>query len=161
VVIVRPLRFKGSHSTLPKVSSIAVLPLVNRSGDPSVDYLRLGLSESLIERFSRLSNLKVIARDSSFKYQGTEEITSIAAKLDVQGIIVGSITTQGSQRQIELELVDVASTSKIWSGNYKYEINKLPGTINDICLAISKNLNVTNDELSRLTKQPDPSGSAY
>ncbi len=161
VGIVRLVNFKGSNNTLPKVSSIAVLPLVNRSGDPAVEYLRLGLSESLIDRFSRLSNLKVIARDSSFKYQGTEEIKSIAAKLDVQGIIIGSITTQGNQRQIELELVDVASTSRIWSGSYKYEINKLPGTINDICLAISKNLNVTNDELSRLTKQPDPSGSAY
>jgi serine/threonine protein kinase/Tfp pilus assembly protein PilF len=159
--IVSPGRFINRRTNTPKLLSIAVLPLVNRSGDASTDYLGLGVSESLIERFGRLPSLKVIARESSFKYENTDEVKAIAQKLDVQGVIRGAITIERGQREINLELVDAASNSKLWTGQYTYEIDKLPGTIDEICLAIGEKLNATKDELSLITKQQSSSGSAY
>jgi len=69
------------------ISSVAVLPFANQSGDPHMDYLSDGLSESLINSLSQLPSLKVISRSSAFKYKGKEiDPQQVARDLGVQAI---------------------------------------------------------------------------
>ncbi|MDQ3749195.1 MAG: serine/threonine-protein kinase, partial [Acidobacteriota bacterium] len=77
----------------PAVSSVAVLPFENATGDANFDYLSDGLSESLIDRLLQLPELKVIARSSSFKYRGADvDLRDAANRLGVQAVVIGKIT---------------------------------------------------------------------
>ncbi|HKX84836.1 MAG TPA: hypothetical protein VJL58_11490, partial [Pyrinomonadaceae bacterium] len=76
--------------TSSQIDSVAVLPFENATGDPGMDYLSEGLSESLIDKLSELPQLTVIARYSSFKYRGADvDLQDVADKLHVRAIVTG------------------------------------------------------------------------
>src|SRR6266498_220373 len=81
-----------SNTRAQAISSVAVLPFANVSGDPNMEYLSDGISESLINALSQLPQLKVIARSSAFKYKGKEVDPQETAKaLGVQAIVTGRV----------------------------------------------------------------------
>jgi TolB-like protein/Tfp pilus assembly protein PilF len=100
-------------------TSIAVLPLVNESGDPNALYFSDGLSEDLISALSQFPGLKVIGRNSAFKFRNSSEASSvIAAKLGVAHILEGSVRRDGDMVRIYAELVDARDGSTMWSRHY-------------------------------------------
>lgn len=108
-----PARNRGAA-----VGSVAVLPFINEGGDPEMEYLSDGISESLIESLSQLSGLKVIARNSSFKYKGKSiDAQEAARSLGVEAILTGKVLKRGDQVQINVELIDAANT-RHWSEQY-------------------------------------------
>ena len=158
----------ASHSTAEvkatPITSIAVLPLVHGEGDPGVEYVSDGLSEGLIERFSRLSRLNVIARNSSFKYKGKSvQPQDVARDLGVQALVVGTVAREGDDLQIRVDLVDANGTNQLWSGQYKTKISDLPLVLSDISqhIAGKLNLDLSGDELNLITRNQGAAGNAY
>src|SRR5678815_684255 len=90
------------------VQSIAVLPFRNESGNPQVEYLSDGMTETLINTLAQLPQVKVISRNSAFEYKGKDLPThDVAAALGVQAILLGRVTQHGEDLIVSVELVDV------------------------------------------------------
>jgi TolB-like protein len=95
--------------------SIAVLPLVNTSGDPSNEYFSDGLSEELIAVLSKIPDLKVIGRSSSFLFKGkSDDSKMIGDKLGVANLIEGSVRKQGDRVRIVAELINAHDGRSLW-----------------------------------------------
>jgi TolB-like protein/Flp pilus assembly protein TadD len=115
---------KSSEST----SSIAVLPLVNDSGDADLDYLSDGIAESLIDNLSYLPRLRVIARTTVFRYKSPGDRISpqqIGAELDVEVIVTGRIRLFQNSLSIKIELVRTADAAQLWGENYRRELDDI------------------------------------
>lgn len=111
---------------LPDKPSIAVLPFTNMSGDPSQDYFSNGLTEQIINGLCKVSNLFVIARNSSFAYKGKSVgIKQIARELGVRYILEGSVQRAGDQVRITAQLIDATTDYHIWSDNYDRNISDI------------------------------------
>lgn len=101
------------------VASVAVLPFANPGGDPEMEYLSDGLSESLIDRLSELPQIRVVARSSSFKYRGENiDLQDAAAKLGVQAIIAGRVLRRGDDLSVRAELLDAVENKQLWGAEF-------------------------------------------
>jgi len=99
--------------------SVAVLPLTNESGEKDQQYFSDGLSEDLITALSQFAGLKVINRDSSFRFRDSKEsIEEIGGKLGVAHLLEGSVQKLGDQVRISTELVNRKDGSTLWSQHY-------------------------------------------
>jgi TolB-like protein/Flp pilus assembly protein TadD len=164
LLVLRYSGYSAPETQAPPITSIAVLPFVNQDGDPNTEYLSDGLSESLIERFSRLSRIKVIARSSSFKYrEKSADLKSIAQDLGVQALVAGTVTRQGDDLQVSVELVDVNRATQLWSGQYQSKSSNLPVILHDITrkIAAKLNLGLSTEELNLITRDQSAAGNAY
>jgi serine/threonine protein kinase/Tfp pilus assembly protein PilF len=101
------------------IASLAVLPLVNASGDPEADYLSEGIAESLINSFAELPKLRVAQRFKSFYYAGPHVDASVAARqLGVQAVLTGRIVKRGDTLVMKMELIDVERDAQVWGQQY-------------------------------------------
>jgi TolB-like protein/Tfp pilus assembly protein PilF len=99
--------------------SVAVLPLTNESGEKDQQYFSDGLSEDLITALSQFAGLKVINRDSSFRFRDSKEsIEEIGGKLGVAHLLEGSVQKLGDQVRISAELVNCKDGSTLLSQHY-------------------------------------------
>ncbi len=146
------------------IDSLAVLPFVNVSGDPNTEYLSDGITESLINGLSRLSNLSVMSRSSVFHYKGKETDPQAAGKqLGVRAVLTGRVTQRGQDLIVSTELVDVASNHHIWGDQYKRTLSDILTVQEDIAREISKNLRFTlsGEEQKRLAERSTDNIEAY
>ena len=105
------------------VDSLAVLPLVNATGDPENEYLSDGISESLINLLSQFPNLRVIPRTSTFRYKGREaDLKTIGRDLKVRTALTGKLIQRGDRLVVQTELVDVANDAQIWGGQFNRKL---------------------------------------
>jgi TolB-like protein len=105
--------------------SIAVLPLVNVSGDQEQDYLADGITEDIIIALTRFRWFRVIGRSSSFAYKGRSvDSKQIARELGVRYVLEGSVRRSGQQVRISAQLVDAVSASQIWAERYEMELKE-------------------------------------
>jgi serine/threonine-protein kinase len=146
------------------IHSVAILPFASSSTDPNVDYLADGVSESLINSLSKLSQLKVIGRLTAFKYKG-KEIDPLAAgkELQVDAIITGTVTQQNDSLVIQADLLDTADGSQIWGGRYSRKISDLFSLQEQIAKEISSALplTLTGQESQGLSKRYTNNINAY
>ena len=118
VSVYLPRGAKNVSRSLPKITAIAVLPLRNLTGEAGLDYLSDGLSEGLINEFSRHSELKVISRSSSFAFKNKDiEPREIAEKLQVEAILEGSLRKFGDEMRLEVNLVDAKDGKVLWTND--------------------------------------------
>ncbi|MEP7038123.1 MAG: hypothetical protein ABI891_07245, partial [Acidobacteriota bacterium] len=118
VSVYLPRGAKNAAHKFPKINSIAVLPLRNLTGDSANDYLSDGLTEGLINEFSRHSELKVISRSSSFAFKNKDiEPREIGEKLQVEVILEGSLRKFGDEMRLEVNLVDTADGKILWTND--------------------------------------------
>ena len=109
---------KGSSSG--QISSIAVMPFVNDSGNPDGEYLSDGMTETLINSLSQIPNLNVKARSSVFRYKGKEiDPKKVASELGVQAILTGRVVQRGDQLTLSVELIDGQTENTIWGNKYE------------------------------------------
>lgn len=126
------------------IRSVAVLPFDNASTDPDLEYLSEGLSEHLIDRLSELSQLKVTARASSFKFHNKDlDIPDVAQKLNVQAIVTGRIMKRGDELIIRVDLVDARHNKQLWGGEFTRKDTNAPELEGEIARTISNKLNLT------------------
>jgi serine/threonine-protein kinase len=123
--------------------SIAVLPLVNTSGDPSNEYFSDGLSEELIAVLAKIPELKVIGRSSSFFFKGKSgDSSAIGQKLGVANLIEGSVRKQGDRVRIVAELISAADGRSLWSETYDRELKDVFAVQAEIAKSVAEQMKV-------------------
>jgi adenylate cyclase len=138
---------------LPDKPSLAVLPFDNLSGDPSQDYFSDGLTEQIINGLCKISNLFVIARNSSFAYKGKSVSTvQIAKELGVKYILEGSVQKAGGQVRITAQLIDAATDFHMWSEHYDRDLSDIFALQDEITMEVvsAMAINLTEGEQARL-----------
>lgn len=153
-------QYTESHS---RIESIAVMPFVNESGNPELEYLSDGMAETLISSLSQLPNLKVKARSSSFRFRGKiSEPETIAAELKVQAILVGTVARRGDALALHIELVD-ATDSVLWSSDYKEPTANLVALQTDIARDVSQKIRIklSPGDKQKLAKSYTQNPQAY
>jgi len=149
-------RLQGSRPGAQEATSIAVLPLINESGDPGQSYFSDGLSENLITALSQLPGLKVIARNSSFQLRDTkDDIRTVGSRLGVVRLLEGSVQRAGDKVRIRAELIDVADGSTIWSERYDRDYRDLFRLQDDITSEVIRALRVKLVPGESLSAQSD------
>jgi TolB-like protein len=128
----------------PLQKSIAVLPLLNESGDPKDEYFSDGLSEELIAALAQIRELKVIGRSSSFRFKDRKEETkTIGEKLGVATLLEGTVRKQGDRVRIVAELVNAADGIALWTRTFDRELKDIFAVQQEIAKAVAESLKVT------------------
>jgi serine/threonine-protein kinase len=121
--------------------SIAVLPLVNTSGDPANEYFSDGLSEELISVLAKIPDLKIIGRSSSFHFKGTsDDSRTVGLKLGVAKLLEGSVRKQGERVRISVDLINAADSRQLWSQTYDRELKDIFAVQSEIATAVVEQL---------------------
>ena len=146
------------------INSLAVLPFVNASDDANSEYLSDGIAESLINSISQLSNVKVMSRNSVFRYKGKETDAQAAGKeLGVQAVLTGRVTPRGDSLSISVELVDARDNSHIWGEQYNRKLSDILAVQGEISKQITEKLRLrlTGQEQKLLAKRYTDNVEAY
>jgi TolB-like protein/DNA-binding winged helix-turn-helix (wHTH) protein/Tfp pilus assembly protein PilF len=121
--------------------SLGVLPMVNVSADPNIDYLCEGITDSLINNLSQLPQLRVISRSVVFRYQGSELDPREAGKeLGVKAVLVGRVQMVGDNLAVSTELVDAEGGWQIWGARYNRKLSDIFEVQEDIAQQIFEKL---------------------
>jgi serine/threonine protein kinase/tetratricopeptide (TPR) repeat protein len=148
----------------PAVDSLAVLPFANTSGDPQMDYLSDGLTESIIFSLSQLPHLRVMSRSAVFRYKGhSEEAQEIGQALGVGAVLTGNVLQRGDRLLITVELVDVENGWQRWGAQYRRKVEDIFAMEEDIAKEISDNLRLklTPEKESLLARRYTDNVEAY
>jgi len=151
-------------TTSDSITSIAVLPFQNKSGDPNSEYLSDGLAESLIYRLSRLPGLKVSPTSSVVQYKDKDtKVADIASELGVDAVMTGRLSQIGDNLTISIELVDVRNNKVLWGEQYERKMSDLLATQREIATEITNRLKLklSGDGEQKLTKSYTDNDQAY
>jgi eukaryotic-like serine/threonine-protein kinase len=158
------MQLSGLRSKGEAISSVAVLPFVNSSGDADGDYLSDGITESLIANLSQVSSLRVTARSTVFRYKGKEiDPQKIGQDLHVGAVLSGRLLQRDGTLVVRTELMDVTNGSQLWGGQYNRKVADVFALQDELSREISERLRLrlTSDEKQRLTKRYTDSADAY
>jgi adenylate cyclase len=123
-------------ASLDKVS-IAVLPFANMSGDAEQEYFADGISEDIITALSKLSQLFVIARNSSFTFKGKNVLVmEIGRSLGVRYVLEGSVRKSGSRVRITAQLNDATTGGHVWAERFDREMIDIFAVQDDVTTKI-------------------------
>ena len=127
----------------PDKPSIAVLPFQNMSGDAEQDYFCDGLVEDIITTLSKLTGLRVIARNSSFVYKGRAvDIREAAKQLGVRYVLEGSVRKSGNRIRITAQLIDAMDGAHLWAERYDRAIDDIFAIQDEITLVLATEMQV-------------------
>ncbi|HUE77721.1 MAG TPA: BTAD domain-containing putative transcriptional regulator, partial [Longimicrobiales bacterium] len=102
-----------------RVSALAVLPFHNLTGDPGEDYFADGMTDALITALGRIGVVRVISRQSSLAYRGTQKsLPQIADELRVDGVVEGSVLRVGNRIRITAQLIQAHPEAHLWAESY-------------------------------------------
>jgi serine/threonine protein kinase/tetratricopeptide (TPR) repeat protein len=164
VVVGAGVAFRGLTPDETSIDSLAVLPFQNETGDPDVEYLSDGITESLINTLSQLPGLKVISRSSAFAFKDEQgDLGEIGRKLGVRALLLGRMVQRGEELSISAELVDVADDRQIWGGRYSRRLADLLSIEREITETIVQRLRpeLTAQEAKGLDRGGTPDPEAY
>jgi TolB-like protein/Tfp pilus assembly protein PilF len=138
----------------PKISSLAVLPLKNLSGDPTQEYLSDGMTEALIGRLASMHGLRVISRTSVMRFKNPQlSVPEIAKMLRVDAIVEGSVMREGNRIRVTAQLIRGATDTHFWSETYDRELKDVFAVQAELAQSIAEKVQVTvtGEEHARLT----------
>ena len=147
-----------------RIHSIAVLPFVNVSADPNIEYLSDGITDGIISSLSRVPELRVMARTTVFSYKGRElSPQKVGHDLNVDAVLLGRIAQRGDNLTIQTDLVSVADGSELWGEQYNRKVSDLLTVQGDIAKEIYDNLRpkLTGQEITKLAKHETENAEAY
>jgi adenylate cyclase len=149
---------------LPENPSIAVLPFINMSGDPGQEYLSDGLTEELITSLSKIPDLFVIARNSTFTYKGKSvKVQQVGQDLGVRYVLEGSVRKIGDRIRIMTQLIDSATGRHLWAERYDRDLKDIFALQDEITLKILTALQIrlTEGEQARMLAKGTDNLAAY
>jgi serine/threonine protein kinase/Tfp pilus assembly protein PilF len=148
----------------PVIRSLAVLPLVNLSGDASQEYFSDGMTDALTAGLAQISSLKVISRTSAMQYKESKKgLPQIARELGVEGVVEGSIMRSGNRVRITAQLIDARQDRHLWANNYEREMSDVLALQSEVVRAIASEIRaqLTPQEHERLSKSRTVDPEAY
>src|SRR6202165_2407115 len=123
-------------TAISKKPSIAVLPLVNMSGDPEQDFFADGLTEDIITELSRFRDLLVISRNSTFVHKGKAvKVQEVAREFGVDYVLEGSVRKVGDRIRVTVQLIDAETDRHIWAERYDRKLQDIFGIQDDMTRA--------------------------
>jgi adenylate cyclase len=143
--LARPTAPAQPGSTRPRKKQVAVcvLPFANMSGDSEQEYFSDGISEDITTDLSKVSALKVTARNSAFQYKGRAgDVCDIARRLDVSHVLEGSVRKAGNRVRITAQLIDGATGGHVWADRYDRDLTDIFAIQDEISQAIVDALKV-------------------
>jgi non-specific serine/threonine protein kinase len=146
------------------IKSIAVLPFVDMSPQKDQEYFCDGMTEDLINRLSKLQQLKIPARTSVFVFKGrTQDIKDIGEQLKVQAVLEGSVQKSGDRIRITAQLINIADGYQLWSEKYDRGLNDIFKIQDDISTAIvnALKLKLMPKEIEKISERPIDDVMAY
>ncbi len=145
------------------LSSVAVLPLDNLSGDDGQAYLAAGMHDALITSLAKISSLRVISRTSTLRVAKNLTLSEIGNRLGVDKIIEGSVTREDDQVRIIVQLIDVATDEHLWTENYVRPMQNLVALQNEMATSIASAVKVrlTPEEERRLESRGEINPETY
>ena len=157
-------RKKAGVAVTPQITSLAVLPLANLSGDASQEYFADGMTESLITELSHIGALKVISRTSVMQYKGVKKpLPEIARQLNVDAVIEGSVMREGDQVKITVQLIHAPSDTHLWAQDYVREMRGILSLQSEVARAIAGQVKaaLTPAETARFASSKKVNPEAY
>jgi adenylate cyclase len=139
---------------LPEKLSIAVLPFNNLSGDPTQEYIADGISENIISALSKISEMFVIARNSTFTYKGKPvKVQQVSEELGVRYVLEGSAQKSGNRLRITAQLIDATTGHHLWSEKYDRDMEDLFALQDEIThkIIIELQVKLTEGEQARVS----------
>jgi TolB-like protein len=140
---------------LPKIASLAVLPLTNLSGDDEQEYLADGMTEVLITELSKIKALKVISRTSVMRFKNPEQpLIEIADELGVDAVVEGSVQRSDDRVRVTAQLIHAASDEHLWAESFERDLQDLLALQGEVARAIALQVEVTltPEEQARLAR---------
>ena len=123
------------------VTRIAVLPLVNLSGDPGQEFFSDGMTEAVIAKLARLTDARVTSRTSVMRYKATSEsVPAIGRQLGVDAVVEGSVQRAGDRVSVTVQLIHAASDSHLWAKEFEGTTADLLGLQRRIAMAIASDI---------------------
>lgn len=148
----------------PTINSVAVLPFVNDSKDPNVEYLSDGITESIINSLSQLPNLKVMSRNAAFRFKDPSvDAVDAGRSLNVGAVLTGRLMKLNDRFVIKTELIRVADGSQIWGDEYNSSLADIFSVQNEVSKKISQSLRVhlTGADEQKLEKRYTHDAEAF
>jgi adenylate cyclase len=163
--LVVPNRDALKGKTQQPVNRLAVLPFVNMSADPENEYFSDGITEELLNAFTKVDGLQVTSRTSAFAFKGKNtDIRDIGIQLNVDRILEGSVRRAGNRVRISAQLINAADGYHIWSENYDRDLTDIFNVQDEISSIIAnkcrENLTAKKHE-EKLVKVPTQNLEAY
>jgi len=163
--VVVPSRDDVKGKVKQTLNSIAVLPFASLSSDPENEFFCDGITEELLNVLAKIEGLQVTSRTSSFAFKGkTEDIREIAAKLNVQKVLEGSVRKSGNKVRITAQLINAADGYHLWSETYDRSIEDIFAVQDDISREIANKFRLNLSEQmheKELVKTPTQNMEAY
>jgi len=145
-------RLVGEPS-VPRIQSIAVLPLENLSKDPEQEYFADGMTDELITNLAQISALRVISRTSAMQYKGTKKsLSEIARELRVDAVVEGTVMHSGDRVRITAQLIEASTDHHLWAASYDRDLRNVLSMQEEVTRAIVSEVRVklTAQEQARL-----------
>jgi TolB-like protein/DNA-binding winged helix-turn-helix (wHTH) protein/Tfp pilus assembly protein PilF len=162
----RLLTFAGARHgvPLPKIESLAVLPLENLSHDPDQEYFADGMTDELITNLAKISALRVISRNSVMQYKGQRKPTpQIAKELNVDAVVEGTVLRSGDRVRISAQLIQANPEKHLWAESYERDLRDILSMQAEVTQAIAREIRVTLTpaEQARVSKAQPVDPEAY
>ena len=143
LLVTKPWEATAPPAPETRITSLAVLPLENLSGDPEQDYYAAGITDGLIADLGRIAALRVISRRSVIRYQDSDlPLPEIAEELGVQALIEGSVLPVGDRVRITAQLVQADPEQQLWAETYERDAKDILTLLSEVTRAITNEVRV-------------------
>src|SRR5262245_28806100 len=146
------------------INSLAVLPLINATGDPETEYLSDGITEGIINSLSQLPKLRVMAGRTVFRYKDRDvDANQVGNELGVRAVLSGRVLQRGEQLIIKTELIDAFDGSLLWGEQYNRQLEDIFAIEQEMSGKISEQLRLklSGAQKQKLTKRYTENTHAY
>jgi TolB-like protein/Tfp pilus assembly protein PilF len=146
------------------IESVAVMPFVNGSGNPDLDYLSDGFGESIANSLARIEALRVVPRSLVAQYKNqTVDFRQLARDLNVRAVVTGRVVQRGDRLAVQAELIDAVAVAQIWGERFDRSASDVVGLQREISTAIADNLRLrlSAEQERRLASGATASDDAY
>ena len=157
-------KWRTATPATTSIKSIAVLPMVNISGDQSQDYFAEGMTETLIAGLAKVTALRVTSRTSVMQFKGSQKpLKEVARQLNVDAVVEGSVQRVGDNITVAVRLIDASTEEHLWTGNYNRALRDVVTVQNEVATAITQAIQIklTPQEQSRLARARPINPAAY
>ena len=137
-----------------QISSIAVLPFENLSGDPTQEYYADGMTDALIANLAKIAAIRVISRTSVMQYKGAKKpLPEIAKELRVEAVVEGTVLCVEKRIRVTAQLIEAAADRHLWAESYDRDLQDILGLQSEVARAIVNEVNIklSPDEDHRLS----------
>ena len=163
-ILARYFRQRSTPAISTEIKSLAVLPMVNLSGNPSEDYFADGMTDTLIAGLAKVGSLRVTSRTSVMQFKGSQKpLKEIARELNVDAIVEGSVQRFGDQVRINVQLIHAATDQHLLTQTYDRELRDILTLQNEVARAVTQKIQIklTPQDQVRLARAVPINPAAY